>query len=162
MSRSQPTILLLRGDFFPAASPFGSPAPRACSHFWGGWRCAGKSGQTRRSPKAVAAPQVRTTTKVWPDFPRNPKGRGPFFPISASLVAKIRPVSVTPHSLIWPKWPPVAATPEVGTGPKLRSILLAKRRRPNLPSQNPAFPSRSPSHAVAHRRNHHAGPRISA
>ena len=53
---------------------------RACSHFWDGWRCEGKSGQTRRSPKAVAAPQVRTTTNVWPDFPCNPKGRGPFSP----------------------------------------------------------------------------------
>ncbi len=58
-----------------------------------------------------------------------PEGTGAIFPISASLVAKIYPISVTPRFLIWAKWPPVAAIPEVLTGPShfekgMRASLL--------------------------------------
>ena len=60
----------------------GRPAPRACSHYWGGWRCERKSGQTRGprgqafvrgvetkpSPKAVAGPLSWTRMKYGPIF----------------------------------------------------------------------------------------------
>jgi hypothetical protein len=51
---------------------------RACSHYWGGWRCERKFGQTRRRPKAVAGPTVEDGNEVWADFRRNPKGRSQF------------------------------------------------------------------------------------
>ena len=46
-------------------------------------------------------------------FSPQPDGTGAILPISASLVAKIYPISVTPRFLTWVKWPPVAAIPEV-------------------------------------------------
>ena len=39
------------------------PAPRVCSRYPRGWRCAQKSGETRPSPKVVATPLPRARTK---------------------------------------------------------------------------------------------------
>src|SRR6266568_8375985 len=45
-------------------SPVGVPfVTRACSHHWGGWRCAQKFGQTKPSPQAVAGPPSRARMK---------------------------------------------------------------------------------------------------
>ena len=78
--------------------------------------CGGPTGQTGKTGD---------DNEGMAGFSPQPEGTGAIFPISASLVAKIRPVSVTPHSLTWAKWPPVAATPEVGTGPSGSKPFLA-------------------------------------
>ena len=44
-------------SFFPA---------RVCSHYWGGWRCERKSGQTKPGLKAVAGPPSRARMKYGP------------------------------------------------------------------------------------------------
>jgi len=49
---------------------------RACSHYWGGWRCERKLGQTKPSPQAVAGPPSRARMKYGPISRRNPSGRG--------------------------------------------------------------------------------------
>jgi hypothetical protein len=43
---------------------------------WGGRSCERKSGQTRRWPNGIGGSKVEVGNKVWPDFLRNPKGRG--------------------------------------------------------------------------------------
>jgi hypothetical protein len=44
---------------------------------------------------------------------------GPLFPISSSIVARLHPVAVAPHSSIWKKMVSVATVPVVLTGPSI-------------------------------------------
>ena len=61
----QSLVLLLALAALGLDSPVlaGSMSSRACSHYWGGWRCERKSGQTKPSPKAVAGPPSRARMK---------------------------------------------------------------------------------------------------
>ncbi len=60
-------------------------------------RCARKSSETRRRTTAVAGPQPRRQRSI-SRFPPQPSGPGPMFPISLSLLARRRPVSVARRS----------------------------------------------------------------
>jgi hypothetical protein len=44
--------------------------------------------------------KVEADNAVWLDFHSSPKRRTPIFLISSSIVARIHPVSVSPHSSI--------------------------------------------------------------
>ena len=47
-----------------------------------------ESGPDEAEPEGCGEPTVEGEKGVWPVFRRNPKGRGPVFPISASIVAR--------------------------------------------------------------------------
>ena len=68
-------------------------------------------------------------------FSPQPFGTGQIFPIASSLVAKIRPVFVSPRFSHSEKSAPVAAVLLVLTGPSLRRHELA----PTLAARNRRF-----------------------
>ncbi|HET7100538.1 MAG TPA: hypothetical protein VFJ52_05255, partial [Terriglobia bacterium] len=72
----------------------------------------------------------------WPQ----PEGKGRNFPIASSLVAKIHPVFVTPHSSHSKKFAPFAAALIVLTGPRVfypKRAEQAKEKK-NAPEIAPA------------------------
>src|SRR5208283_525739 len=82
-------------------------SPWACSHYPNGWRCARKAPQARRRTLTLAIPRrgrQRSLRRLSPQ----PAGTGPVLPISASLVARRRPVCVAPRSWNSAKPAPVA------------------------------------------------------
>ena len=88
------------------------PGPRACYSLSRRWRCARKSCQTRRRTKTLVLPR-RGRQRSMARFSPQSEGLGPIFPISASIVAKIHPVSVAPLSLNSEKLAPSAARAKV-------------------------------------------------
>ena len=64
-------------------------------------------------PEDFGGSKVEGDNAAWLDFRHNPKGRGPIFLISLSLVASRHPVCVAPHSLNSKKLAPGATAPVV-------------------------------------------------
>jgi len=54
------------------------PLPPGVSTYRNGQRCKIKFGQTKRRVKGCGGPTFETDNEVWPDFGRNPAGRGHF------------------------------------------------------------------------------------
>ena len=69
-------------------------------------------GPDEAESAACGRSPCKDDNEVWPHFHRNPEARQ-IFPIAVSLVAKVRPVFVTPRSLHSGKLAPVAAVLEV-------------------------------------------------
>jgi hypothetical protein len=57
---------------------YGSRYPQSVSTYRNGQRCKIKFGQTKRRVKGCGGPTFETDNEVWPDFGRNPAGRGHF------------------------------------------------------------------------------------
>jgi hypothetical protein len=69
-----------------------------------------KIGPDKAEAEGFGGSKVEADNAVWPDFRSQPEGTGPIFPLSSSIVARIRPVSVAPHSSTGEKLAPVAAS----------------------------------------------------
>jgi hypothetical protein len=59
-----------------------------------------KIGLDEAEAEGFGGSKVEADNEVWPDFLPQPTGTGPIFLISASIVARMHPASVAPHSLI--------------------------------------------------------------
>ena len=90
--------------------------PGACYQLSRRWRCGRKSVQTRRSPKAVAGPQSRATTKYGPICAATPGGWGQFSPFRRHSSLEDTPYS----SLLVPRteknWLPAPPAGKLITG----------------------------------------------
>ncbi len=99
---------LNRGASEPAMPRcFPRHAIRACSRYPNGRRCARKASQMRRRTLTLAIPKQGRQRRLR-RFSPQPGGTGPVSPISASLVARRRPVCVAPRSWNSEKPAPVA------------------------------------------------------
>ena len=86
-------------------------------------------GPDEAESAACGRSPCKDDNEVWPHFRRNPKDA---LRIAVSLVAKIRPVFVTPRSLHSRKLAPVAAVLEV------KNRLQITRERSRASRRNPA------------------------